>query len=341
MNLRHPAAALLLLFVLAPASAFADVPDADKATARDLANQGYDALKNKDWATAADLFTRADSLYHAPTITLGLARARAAQGKLVSAYELYTRAVNEPVPANASAAILAAVDDAGRELAALTPRVPGVVINVRGGGAAKVTLDGADVPSAALGVRRPADPGKHVLRATAPGFMPAEAAVTLVEGKTETVILELAPVPSGLPPPVAGAAPTAPRPMAMALLPPPPSDSAGSTGPLRRKIGFVGLGLGGAGLVLGAVAGGVALGKHNDLATSCPQGHCAPGTETTFQPEINSYGTMCALSTAGFVAGGAVALTGVLLVVTAPKSLRTGAITPVIGPGYAGAQGRF
>jgi hypothetical protein len=341
MNLRRSAASLLLLCILAPAPAFADVSDADKATARDLTIQGYDALKNKDWATAADRFARADSLYHAPTITVGLARARSGQGKLVSAYELYSRVLDEPIPAKAPPAYTAAVEDARRELAALIPRVPGVVINVKGGGTPNVTLDDAGVPAAALGTRRPADPGTHVVRATAPGFTPAEATVALVEGKVETVTLELQAIPGGLPPPatVTMAPPAAAATTAPPLLPPP--DSAGSSGPLRRKLGFVGLGLGGAGLLLGAVAGGLAVGKHNDITAVCPQGHCAPGTEGMFQPTVNSYDTLGAISTAGFIAGGALALTGVLLVVTAPKAVRTGAITPVIGAGYAGAQGRF
>ena len=50
------------------------------------------------------------------------------------------------------------------------------------------------------------------------------------------------------------------------------------------------------------------------------------------------------LATAGFVAGGALALTGVVLVAAAPRGdtpPRQAWITPIIGPGFAGAQGRF
>src|SRR6201999_2886024 len=115
---------------------------------------GYDALEKKDWAAAADRFTRADALCHAPTVTLGLARAQVGLGKLVNAQEIYSRVVHEPIPANASAAFSRAVDDARRELDALGPRVPSVLINVKGVDAPKVTLDGVDVPNAALGVKR-------------------------------------------------------------------------------------------------------------------------------------------------------------------------------------------
>jgi len=357
MNLRRTFAALLFLSVLAPASAFAQVSDADKGTARDLTIQGYDALKNKDYAAAADRFSRADSLYHAPTITLGLARARAGLGKLVSAQELYSRVAHETVPANASASFTNAVEDAQRELAALGPRVPGVVINVKGADAVKVTLDGTDVPSAAFGVRRPADPGEHVVLALAVGFSPVEVKVTLVEGKAETVTLELKPGPGGpaaLPGPTPtgpAVGPASPGPAGgQAGLgpviggPPPPGltpDQPDTSGPTRRMVGFVGIGLGGAGIVVGAITGGLAASKHSDLAKQCPGGTCPISQMSSIQSQIDSYNSMGTISTVGIVAGGALALTGIILVATAPKAPRRAGITPVIGLGYAGAQGSF
>ncbi|MFT3767791.1 MAG: hypothetical protein QM820_20235 [Minicystis sp.] len=191
MNVRRFLAAICLASALAPAAAFAQVSDADKATARDLTIEGYAALDKKDFTTAADRFKRADSLFHAPTISLGLARAYVGLGKLLAAQEAYSRLAHETVPANAPAAFTNAVADAQRELAALQPRVPGVIINVKGPAEPKVTLDGGDVPNAALGVKRPVDPGKHVVKVMAPGFTAAEASFTAAEGKVETVTVEL------------------------------------------------------------------------------------------------------------------------------------------------------
>jgi hypothetical protein len=350
MRVRRCLAAILFLASLAPASALAQVSDTDKATARQLTLDGYEALDKKDWATAADRFTRADGLYHAPTVTLGLARAQVGLGKLVTAQELYSRVVHETIPANASAAFTRAVDDARRELDALTPRVPSVVITVKGSAAPKVTVDGVEVPNAALGVKRPADPGKHVVRAQGVGVSPVDVTVTLVEGKSETVAIELKPGPGGLPPaivapppPPPGVVPLPPQPNLGPATPPPgvTPDQGGSSGSPRKTIGFAGIGVGAAGLVLGGVMGGLALGKHADLLKTCPLGHCIPGTEGTNQANIDSYHTFGLVSTIGFIAGGALAATGVILVVTAPKAKTTATVTPLIGLGYLGAQGSF
>ena len=349
MRARRCFAALLFLASLAPASARAQITDADKATARQLTLDGYEALDKKDWATAADRFTRADGLYHAPTVTLGLARAMGGLGKLVTAQELYSRVVHETIPPNASAAFTRAVDEARRELDALTPRVPSVIINVKGSAAPRVTVDGVEVPSVALGVKRPADPGKHLVRAQGVGVSPVEVTITLAEGKSETVNVELKPGPGGLPPavvapPPPGVVPPPPATTAPIALPPsgPAPDQGSSSGPLRRTVGFVGLGVGAAGLILGGAMGGLALSKHADLLKTCPAGHCAPGSEGTNQSKIDSYNTMGTVSTVGFIAGGALAATGLILVVTAPKaSPQAAAVTPLVGLGYLGAQGTF
>jgi hypothetical protein len=345
MNLRRSFAALLFLAALAPASALAQVSDADKGTARELTLQGYDALKNNDYAAAADRFARADSLYHAPTITLGLARARAGLGKLVSAQELYSRVAHETVPADASASFTNAVEDAKRELVALTPRLPGVVINVKGADGAKVTLDGTDVPSAAWGVRRPADPGEHVVRALAVGFSPVEVKVTLVEGKAEAVTLELKPGPGGPAAlPLAGAPTVAPAggpAFGVTPLPGLPPDQPDTSGPTRRLVGFVGIGLGGVGIIVGAATGGLAASKHSSIAAQCTNGTCPISSMSTIQPQINNYDTLGTISTVGIVAGAALAVTGVILVATAPRAAKRASITPLIGLGYAGAQGSF
>ena len=58
---------------------------------------------------------------------------------------------------------------------------------------------------------------------------------------------------------------------------------------------------------------------------------------------IDGYHLMTNLSTAGFVAGGVLAATGIVLVVTAPRGgpATEAWVAPAIGPGFVGAQGRF
>jgi hypothetical protein len=324
----RPFAAVLFLALAMPLGASAQVSDADRATARALAQQGQDALEKGDFAAAADRFGRADALVHAPTLMLGQAKALLGLGKLVSAHELYARIVREGAPAGSPPAFAKAVGEARKAMEAMEPRIPSVVINVKGSSAPKVTLDGSPVPVAALGVNRPVDPGKHVVRAEAEGFAPTEAPFMVTEGKSATVTVELKP---------AAAAPKVapPPPPKKVDEPPPPPAKVSNT---QKILGFAGLGVGAGALVMGGITGAVALKKHGDLAKLCNDGHC-----TGQDAAISSYHTMGTLSTVGFIAGGALAVTGVVLVVTSPKarSGKEASLIPLIGPGFVGAAGRF
>ncbi|WP_437330513.1 hypothetical protein [Sorangium sp. So ce381] len=321
-------ASLLLALTCAPA-ALAQVSDADRATARSLAVEGQEALERKDFAAALDRFSRADAIIHAPTLLLGVARAQVGAGQWIAAQESYSRILREGAPEKSPEQFFEAIAAAQRELDALAPRIPQVLISVIGPDTATVTIDDAPVPRAALGVRRPVDPGDHVVRASAAGFAPIEVKVTLAEGASETVALELK--PAAPPPPVKPRPPVAPRPDQGA--------SASGSGSSRTVLAIAALGLGGAGLAAGAVGGVLALGKHGDLSERCPGGRCDP----SLKGELDSYHAMGTLSTIGFAIGAVGVGAGTVLLLTAPRSpQRAGiSITPVIGLGSAGAKGSF
>jgi hypothetical protein len=330
-------AALLVAAISLPQTARAAEPtDADRAMARTLTLEGYEALDRKDYATAADRFMRASHVYPVPTVELGLAHAELGLGKLVSALATYSRIVRDGVPAGSPPAFAKAVDDARHEIQVLAPRIPSVIIAVNGPRNPHVTIDGVDIPDVALGVRRPVDPGAHVVRAAAPDFLPAEKKLTLLEGQIETVTLELAPAPVVPVDPIATPL-VAPLPPPLPPPPPPPPSvpPSGSSNP--RVAGFVGIGLGGAGLVVGAVTGGLAVAKHASLVDSCPGGHCYPSQEAALQPDVSTYHALGAASTVGLIAGAALLGTGTVLVVTS----RRGTVAPVVGLGFAGARGSF
>src|SRR3954463_14192525 len=132
---------------LALGSFWAGVPLAepsavDRATARSLAGEGYQALQTKDYATAADRFSRADALVHAPTLMIDWARALVGLGKLVEAQERYEQIIREGVDAKAPKSWQRALSDAGTELAQLKPRLAWVTLSVSGAEDARVTIDG-------------------------------------------------------------------------------------------------------------------------------------------------------------------------------------------------------
>src|SRR5262245_12228809 len=149
--------------------------DADKATARELGQRGAEALAAKDYPRALDLFTRADQLYKAPTLSLGLARSLAGLGRLVAAREVYNRTVLAGPGPSPTPALKKAVDDARAEMAAIERRIGHVILRVEGGQPSTVTLDGEAVNLAVVGVDRPIDPGKHEAVANGAGMITARA----------------------------------------------------------------------------------------------------------------------------------------------------------------------
>jgi hypothetical protein len=333
MNSRRFSLALLLSSAILPTSALAQptsVSDGDKAAARQLTFDGYAALDRKDYAGAADRFARADAIFHAPTVLLGLARARVGLGKLLSAQEIYNRLIREPLAPGASETFVRAVDEGRRELAALEPRIPALIVQVRGADRAKVTLDGAELPVAVIGIKRPVDPGNHVGRAEATGLAPAEASGTVAEGKVETVTLSPVAAPPG--------APEADGPASNAV-----GADAGSSGDSARKpVGIALLGVGAAGLVVGAITAGLTASKRSGLLHQCPTGHCLPSQQPALGGDVNTLHMLAATSTGTFVAGGVVGVAGVILVATVPKAKASAAgLLPLVGPGFVGLEGSF
>ena len=313
---------LLVVFVVAlmtlPATARAQ-SEADKATARALAMEGQKALEAKDYATAADRFKRADALYHAPTLSVGLARAYVGLGKYVEAAETYNRVIREKVPDDASDPYKAAVEDARREIEGLHAKIGWATIRVEGPKEPKVMLDETEVNVASLGVKRAVNPGSHVVRATADGFKPGEQSFTIQAGSTQDVVLTLEADPDAE-----------------------VSTGGDTTNDTLRLVGFVAIGVGAAGLIVGGVTGGLAMGKHSELEDNCPNGACPPDQ----QDNLDSFHTLGTVSTIGFIAGGVIAAAGIVLVVVgslgaSEEGADTARLTAEIGPGHIGAKLRF
>jgi hypothetical protein len=343
----RPLSALLAIAIstsslgIAPA-AFAQASAADKATARQLGLDGEDALQKKDYKTAEEKFKRADSLYHALTLTLGLARAQAANGELVAAQESYNRILSEGAPEGSPQAFVNAVEDARKEVDAVAGRVSQAVINVTGvtgPDAPSVTLDDAPFPTAALGIKRAVDPGDHVVKATAKGYKPGETHFTVAPAAEATASIALEVDPNAavvaLPPPGPGV-----------TEPPPTAPSSGKS--INKTLGYAALGVGAAGVVVGGIFGVLAISAHSSIGNSCTNGTCPPSESD----DISSYHTKGTISTIGFIVGGVGLAAGAVLILTAPKAhadadARIGKstsptfISPYIGPASAGVVGRF
>ena len=330
------------------------VSDAERAGARAAANQGADAFDQGKWAEAVELFGRAEALVHSPIHLSYIARAQLKLGHWVEAYELFNRIKREPVEAPVSAPVANAVADANRQLSTLDAQLPYVTLIVKGSDAqaASVTMDGAPVPSALIGVLHPVNPGPHKFRATTATQASAEQTVEIKPAARQTIELVLAPNPAA----VAAAAPAAAAPVATPPQPqplgpePPPAPSDGSSGSGLRIGGYVALGVGVVGVGLGTVFLLSASSKQKDADAAfdaCGGKACPPAERVKVDGLDGDAATGKSLALTSFVVGGVGLATGVTLLVLSgkrspePAAKLTPRVQPWIGYRSLGLTGTF
>ena len=202
------------------------------------------------------------------------------------------------------------VKDCTSWLAEVEGAQPSIVFAAKDGAgndldAVKVTIDGAPLTEKLTGTAVDVDPGQHVFRLAAATGATAERTVLVREGeKGRTIAVTLAARGSTLPPP-------------------PPAQ--GSASP--RWPAYTAFSVAGAGLLLGAVFGAVALGdKHR----------CNAGTGPC--PDADEWASDIGFGVA--IAGAAV---GAVLLATSGTTTKAASAycSPWIGFGSAGVVGRF
>jgi hypothetical protein len=295
---RFRTGAVLLVAVLSVAlRAAAEEDAANRAAARKLAEDGVAALQAGDSARAVDKLDKAFRTLRAPSIALWSGRALAKSGKLVEAAERLLEATRLPVSGD-TAVQEQAKSDAAKDLDLLRPRIPNLVVHVEGAPDAVVSLDGAQIPPALLGEDRPVNPGSHSVQARR-GADERSQNVSVTEGEHKEVTLRFDTAA-----PASAATPIAPAP-----------ETRPTEAPKRSNtLAFVALGAGAAGLVVGGVTGGLALSKKSKLDgdPNCQDGSCTHAVED----DVSSLRTFRTVSTVGFIAGGVLAATGVVLLLT-------------------------
>ena len=162
--------------------------------------------------------------------------------------------------------------------------------------------DSVELGSAALGVAIPLDPGEHLIVIEAPGKVPFEKRITIEAGagETELVVPPLADVPVEKPPP-------------------PPDPPPDGEPPTQQIFGYVLGGVGVVGLAIGIALAVRAQTKSDDVVALCastsPAGQCVvdDAQVATAEELHDDARTAQAASVAGFVVGGALLVTGVML----------------------------
>ncbi len=315
MNARPFIAALAFAFLLASSTARAE-DAATTETAVRLSDEASDLFQAGKFADAMDRYERAFALVRRPTLGVRIARCLEKLGRLNESADRYLAVSRMSLPADLdpdkAAKQREAIAQAGTERTALMPRIPSIVVNLTGPSTAGVTIDGQPVPRAVFGLQRAADPGAHHIEARSGADVVARD-VTLAEGQVQQVALELRM-------PVQG--------------PDGNTDHKPSRSPLRTA-GYIGIGVGAAGVVLGAVTGAMALSGKSDLEGKCgPQLACDPAHKS----DADAYNTLRTVSSVGFIAGSALAAAGIVIFIAAPKNAP---VTATISPSGAVLLGSF
>ena len=268
-----------------------------RTAARDLATQGAQAFDAGDYAQASDFFRRAHELVPAPSIALLRARSLAKLGQLLEAIDIYEQTARFKLSEDAPEAYLQAVETARGEMEDIRHRLPRLkvtLIGVSSSEPAQVSMDDKPTPPALLGVERPMNPGQHRIEAYVGGQLRATRELTLDEGQSYQIELDLRP------------AEPAPKPIPAQAA---PKDAASDKPNLRKTAGFVALGVGALGLGIGTYTGIVALHHKSDLDSVCKP-DCPPSSAN----DIDAFRSNRTISYVSYGVGIAAAATGIALI---------------------------
>lgn len=292
---------VLLGVLLTPAIARAD----DEAES--LYRDGKKAAQAKDWSTACARFKASAEREPAPGTLLNLGDCEEHRGHLRDARASFESSVKLFKPGDERASY------AKQRLAAIERKIPKLTAKLQVGspGDARIDLDGAPLASKdAVAL----EPGEHVLVVRAPGRSDVESRITLAESENRTVVLTVGSR-------TASDVPVSTTHVTSAVMP----ESPRGHGAALRTTGWVGLGLGAAGLATGLVAGWMTMSAKVDADDHCPRTGCdADGLSA--QREGKTWSTV---STAAFIGGGVLTAAGLGILLFGPSS--RGAVG--LGPG--------
>jgi len=342
MAFRSPHRALLavvvtkLLLSVEPSSAQAQSAD----VASSLFQQARSKMEAGDFTAACPLLDESYRQDPKPGTLFTLANCRDREGKLAAAsgrYGEYIRTVDSMGQAQERKRHAERRQIAEKRLQELEKEVPTLKLVWQGGfpSEVKVRIDEVELSTTTLGLPLPFDPGEHVVLIRRPGY--PEFSRRLELKKSTTVEVDLSTWES----------PKSANDSQSAALEPSGNDSApASSGSGRKKAGGVFLGLGGAGLAFGAVMGTLAVLEKQTVTEHCkgPRGLTCDKEGIVAVDKMRTYALP---STIGFIAGGVLAATGVVLVLTAPRNSPEKAarvkLDVQIAPGrtFAGIEGAF
>lgn len=309
---------------------------ADIESARQAYNQGITLRDAGDIRGALEKFRAAHALGNTPITGLELCKSYASLRMPVEAREVCLSVARIPPLAGETSRSGEARREAAQVAEDVRPKIATIKLRLTGvppGREAVVQVDGFPIPAAALGEPRAINPGPHQITAHVGRGGDTRATFDVKEGEVRDLELPVQP-----PPPDEPAAP--------------PAGQPAQPGPKEEKknsLQIIGLGIGAAGVGLGAIAGVVAMSAKSDLDERCVNNICG---KDDFG-KLDSAKTWGTVSTVSFVIGGVGLAVALVATLTAPKSTaqtttpapKTASappiVTPTLGLGGVGIHGAF
>ena len=337
------AAAVCLLAVQQPARAQAP----DTVTAQALFDDAKALMKEGRYAEACAKFASSHRIDPKAGTVLNLAHCYEQTGQTASAWARYVEAAELAMRAQQRERQEYARERArvlAQQLARLTIRYVGAEKLPAG---AIVHRDGVTVDRTVLGTAVPIDPGEHTLEVVRDDKPVWSTHVTVAPSTSIEVVIPAASVERSAAgdapveqPPIVKPVPVKPEPV-----PPPGETDQGSTWSGRKTAAVVLAGVGVVGLGVGTVFGLKAMSNWSDAKDKCTPDGC-PDDAIEQGRDVKTDG---AISTVGFVAGGAALVGAGILWFTAPRSTHPAqarwqvvpSADPRSGSAWLTAQGTF
>lgn len=301
------------------------------AQAQLLFDQGKASMKGGDYAAACPKFEQSLALDFQLGALLQLARCFEGLGRTASAWAKYTELVSRAQKAGDQKKEQAAAERVAA-LEKILSRLEVDATEVTAIAGVEARRNGEPLPPALFATAFPVDPGEQVIEVSAPGYATASVRAAVPTGAAITRV-RLPALVKTPPPQPAEPVPPAPAPVAApppeqaappAASPPPATERSEDGMATQTLLGYVAAGAGVVGLGVGV---GFYVKRNSKLEArdaACPAAPAAgcPSESKRIEYEARQEEAKSAatLSTVFVIAGGALAATGGVLVLTAPSS---------------------
>lgn len=301
----------------------------DPATAQMLFDQAKKLMAQERYAEACPKLEESQKLDPAGGTLLHLAVCREREGRVATAWALYSDALSQAKRDKRADRAKFAQE----RIDVLVPRLPKMRVRVapanRGLRGFRLTRDDLPVGEAQWGESVPVDPGARVMKAQADG---RKAWVFKVDVPTQPNEISVE-VPELEIDPQATEVGTTTKPQDKEKKRTISYEDA-TRGDTQRTLGLVAGGIGIAGIGVGAIFGLISISKKNEADAQCHGPElklCTPQGVNDGESAIEAGN----ISTVAFIAGAALAAGGAILYFTAPDAATPVAIAPTFGPNAA------